>query len=79
QNTYQWFKEKGYYVDEKYDKTDKMKALELAFDLDRLALGVIYQHEGKPTYETLVREGNGPLYEKTFDKEILENLIQTYK
>ena len=79
QNTYQSFKEKGYYVDEKYDKTDKMKALELAFDLDRLALGVIYQHEGKPTYETLVREGNGPLYEKTFDKEILENLIQTYK
>jgi 2-oxoglutarate ferredoxin oxidoreductase subunit beta len=79
QNTYQWFKEKCYYVDENYDKTDKMKALETAFDLDRLALGVIYQREGKPTYETLVREGDTPMYEKTFDKSVLDTLINTYK
>lgn len=79
QNTYQWFKEKSYYVDEKYDKTDKMKALELAFDLDRLALGVIYQREGKPTYETLVREGDEPLYKKSLDTAALYKLIDTYK
>lgn len=79
QNTYQWFKEKGYYVDESHDKTNKMKALELAFDLDRLALGIIYQREGKPTYETLVREGSEPLYERSFDKEALGKLIETYK
>lgn len=79
QNTYQWFKEKGYYVDGSHDKTDKMKALELAFDLDRLALGILYQREGKSTYETLVREGSEPLYEKSFDKGALEKLIGTYK
>lgn len=79
QNTYQWFKEKSYYVDGNHDKTDKMKALELAFDLDRLALGVIYQREGKPTYETLVREGSAPLYEKSFDTGAFKKLIGTYK
>jgi 2-oxoglutarate/2-oxoacid ferredoxin oxidoreductase subunit beta len=79
QNTYQWFKEKTYYVDESYDKADKMKALEMAFNLERLALGIIYQNEGRPTYETLVREGDAPLYEKSFNKSALEKLIDTYK
>jgi 2-oxoglutarate ferredoxin oxidoreductase subunit beta len=79
QNTYQWFKEKSYYVDENHNKTDKSKALQIAFNLDRLALGIIYQSEGRPTYETLVREGEAPLYEKTFDKTALGKLIDTYK
>ena len=79
QNTYQWFKEKTYYVDENYDKTNKLKALETAFDIDRLALGIIYQSEGRQTYETLVREGDAPLYEKFFDKTALGKLIDTYK
>jgi 2-oxoglutarate/2-oxoacid ferredoxin oxidoreductase subunit beta len=79
QNTYQWFKEKSYYVDESYDKADKMKAMEIAFDLERLALGIIYQREGRPTYETLVREGDAPLYEKSFDPAVLEKLIEAYK
>lgn len=79
QNTYQWFKEKTYYVDENYDKTDKLKALETAFDMERLALGIIYQSEGRLTYETLVREGDTPLYEKSFDKTYFGKLIDTYK
>ena len=56
-----------------------MKALELAFDLERLALGIIYERLGKPTYETLVREGSEPLYEKPSDKAALGRLIETYK
>ncbi|NCQ05942.1 MAG: 2-oxoacid ferredoxin oxidoreductase [Candidatus Moranbacteria bacterium] len=78
QNTYQWFKEKCYYVDETHDKTGKMEALKLAFDLERLALGIIYERTGKPTYETLVREGDEPLYEKTFDDKALSTLIGKY-
>lgn len=79
QNTYQWFKEKGYYVDDTHDKTDKLKALELAFDLERLALGIIYQEEGKPTYESLVRQETAPLYEKSLDTAALEKLMATYQ
>lgn len=78
QNTYQWFKEKSYYVDESHDKEDKMKALEIAFDLDRLALGVIYQREGKPTYETLVREGDEPLYSRQLDMGKFDMLVKSF-
>ena len=79
QNTYQWFKEHCYLVDEKHDKKDKIKALELAFDFERLALGVIYQEEGRPTYETLVREGDAPLYQQELDPKALDTLIDSYK
>jgi 2-oxoglutarate ferredoxin oxidoreductase subunit beta len=79
QNTYQWFKEKSYYVDESHDKTDKFKALQIAFDLERLALGIIYQIEGKSTYETLIREDDEPLYKRSFDAGVLKKLIETYK
>ncbi|MGK2848517.1 MAG: thiamine pyrophosphate-dependent enzyme [Minisyncoccota bacterium] len=79
QNTYQWFKEKSYYVDEKHDNTDRMKALAIAFELDRLALGVIYQHTGRPSYETLVRTDMEPLYRQQRDVQALEKLINSYK
>lgn len=80
QNTYQWFKEMGYYVGEDYDKTDKLKALETVFNLDRLALGVIYQQEGRPSYETLVREGNEALSTRSLDRAAaLDQLMDTYK
>lgn len=79
QNTYQWFKEHTYYLDEHHDKTDKMKALEVAFDTERLALGILYQSAGRPTYETLVREGEEPLYKKSLDEEKLTALLQSYR
>lgn len=78
-NTYQWFKEKSYYVDETHDKTDRMQALALAFDLKRLALGIIYQRTGKPPYETLVRSGQEPLYGRSLNTRALSSLLDTYK
>lgn len=78
QNTYQWFKEHTYYL-EGHDKTDKMKALALAFDMERMPLGILYQEIGKPTYETLVRTGDEPLYERERDKQLLADLIKTYR
>lgn len=78
QNTYQWFKEHTYYL-EGHDKTDKMKVLALAFDMERMPLGILYQEVGKPTYETLVRTGDEPLYERERDKQLLTDLIKTYR
>lgn len=63
QNTYQWFKEHTYYLGAEYDRTDKKKAFEIALETEKMALGVIYQRDGKPTYETLVRSGDDPMYQ----------------
>lgn len=79
QNTYQWFKEHTYSLDEAYDKTDRMKAMEIAFDTERFALGVIYQEQGRPAYETLVRTGDEPLYARKSDRKNLEALMETYR
>lgn len=79
QNTYQWFKQNTFYLDEGHDKEDKMKALALAFNTERMPLGILYQKTGQPSYETLVREGDKPLYERVLDKARLEELIRSYR
>jgi hypothetical protein len=43
-----------------------------------MALGVLYQETGRPSYEQLVREGDEPLYTRKLDKEKLASLINTY-
>lgn len=79
QNTYQWFKEHTYSLDPGRDKSDKMEALRIALDQEKFALGIIYQETGKPTYETLVREGDEPLHERVFDTAKLSELIKSYR
>ena len=78
QNTYQWFKENTYYLDEAHEEGNRSKALDIAFNLEKMALGVIYQVAEKPSYETLVREGDEPLYKKSLDTEALSQLIEGY-
>ncbi len=79
QNTYQWFKEHTFYLDEAHDKADKMKALALAFDQEHMALGVLYQETGRPSYEGLVQKGDVPLHEQVRNKALLDGLIQSYR
>lgn len=61
-NTFQWFRERVYKLEEQsWDTSDRQKALELSFstfhDLActpeqcRVPIGVYYQETGKPTYE----------------------------
>lgn len=79
QNTYQWFKQNTYYLDETHDKADKMKALELAFQLEHMPLGILYQETGRSSYETLVRTGQESLHERVLDKEKLAEVIKNYQ
>ena len=50
-NTYDWFKEKVYKLEEEgYDYTDRQKALEKSFEWgDRIPIGIFYKEE-RPTY-----------------------------
>lgn len=79
QNTYQWFKQNTYYLDETHDKGDKMKALALAFELERMPLGILYQVSGRPSYETLVRSGDDALHKRAYDETKLNELIKSYR
>ena len=79
QNTYQWFKENTYYLDESYDAKDKKMALEKAFDTEKMALGVIYQESGKPDYGTKLGVSEQPLFQHQRDDQTLKKLIQSYR
>jgi len=56
-NTYDWYRQRVYKVEDEpgYDPTDRMKAFAKALEWgERIPIGVIYQAEGKPTYEDQV-------------------------
>jgi 2-oxoglutarate ferredoxin oxidoreductase subunit beta len=56
-NTYQWFRERIYKIDDTHDRTSKMAALEhaLAIDEFKVPLGVLYE-TSRPTYEESVAQ-----------------------
>ena len=46
-NTFKWYKDNTEPLAESYDPTDKMKALEVAFNNEKLATGIIYKNPNK--------------------------------
>lgn len=79
QNTYQWFKENTYYLDENHDLTDKIGAMGVAMDTERLALGVLYQSQEKMSYEEKLGITNEALFSQKRSNESLEKLIESYR
>jgi 2-oxoglutarate ferredoxin oxidoreductase subunit beta len=81
-NTYAWFNEHTYKLGEDYDPSNKMKALELAFQEDKLPLGIIYEENGKPTFEeqlTIYKENKDPLFKRNVDLNKLESFINSMR
>jgi 2-oxoglutarate ferredoxin oxidoreductase subunit beta len=80
-NTFQWFKEHTYYLED-HDSSDRQKAFEKATETEKMPLGVFYKSPPKPPFEEnigIYEEKQIPLYERDLDKEELGNLIETFK
>lgn len=68
-NTYKWFKENTYYLEDSYDSSDRIEAFKRATEEERLALGIFYLHP-KPTFEeglVAYEENKEPLYRRSVD------------
>lgn len=50
-NTFQWFRENTYYLDESHDASYRLKAFEKAIEKEKLPLGIFYINENKETFE----------------------------
>lgn len=79
-NTFKWYKENTYYVDETYDFKNKMKALEKSYETELLPLGIIYKSplNKKSFHENLAPYKNGdltPLYKREINSKKLEELL----
>ena len=81
-NTYKWFKEHTYYLEDSRDPYDRNEAFKKATESDKLPLGIFYISQEKATFEENigVYQGNDkPLYDREPDMEKLRNLIEKFK
>jgi len=80
-NTFQWFKEHTYSLDD-HDPTDRLKAFEKATETDKLPLGIFYTNPQKSTFEENIgtyKRNQVPLHERSPDMQKLNGLIETFK
>jgi 2-oxoglutarate ferredoxin oxidoreductase subunit beta len=78
-NTFKWYKDHTYYLDESYDPRDRGEAFRKAVEDDRFPLGVIYINNDNPTFEEnlpVYKRSSEPLYRRTVDFDKLERFIQ---
>ena len=80
-NTFQWFKEHTYYLEDSHDRADRGEAFKRTIEEDRLPLGIFYVNSDKKTFEENVgvyEKDGRPLYERKPDLERLRSLIETF-
>jgi 2-oxoglutarate ferredoxin oxidoreductase subunit beta len=78
-NTYQWFKEHTYYLDDSHDPLDRQAAFAKAIESDRFPLGVFYKNPNKKIFEEQLFHGGQPLYEKELNEGFFQELIESKK
>jgi 2-oxoglutarate ferredoxin oxidoreductase subunit beta len=78
-NTFQWFQEHTYYLEETHDPYDRKEAFHRALEQDKFPLGIFYINPGKPTFEQNVGvydQDKTPLvFRKEERIEKLQNLL----
>lgn len=77
-NTYKWFKENTYYVDDSYDPTARSAAMSKAFETEKFPLGILYVSPSRPTFEENVgvyAKNAAPLYKRRHNDEIIRDLM----
>ncbi|HEX3045024.1 MAG TPA: thiamine pyrophosphate-dependent enzyme [Bacillota bacterium] len=76
-NTYQWFKEHTYYLDESHDPANRAAAFSRATETAKLPLGIFYIHP-KQTFEDnlgIYHDNSDPLFKRKLDLGKLEEFI----
>ena len=76
-NTFAWYQQRTYILDETYDPTNKLSAMEKAMEFyDKIPLGVIYR-EDRPTFHQKhpVLKDGVPLLDVPVNRTALEKLI----
>jgi 2-oxoglutarate ferredoxin oxidoreductase subunit beta len=83
-NTYKWFKENTYYLEDSHDVHDQKLAFEKTMEKDKLPLGVFYINENKKTFEEnqlVYTRDDEPLYKRS-KKRLTQlsdsNILQRY-
>lgn len=79
-NTFKWFDENSYYLDDDYDPSDRAKAFEKSLEEEPFPLGIIYQSDHRKTFEedlTVSKNKKLPLYKNKIDMKKVEAEMRT--
>jgi len=80
-NTYQWFKDNTYYLEDSYDCHDRNLAFNKVTEKDKLPLGVFYINSDKTPFEEnigIYEQDKTPLFNRNLNYEKLEVLIEKF-
>jgi 2-oxoglutarate ferredoxin oxidoreductase subunit beta len=80
-NTFQWYSSRVYKLDELYDATDRLKAMEKAMEWDEhIPIGILYKKE-KPAFNDKIEflKGNQVLIEKQLDMEKIKGYLEDFR
>ena len=81
-NTFKWFKEYTYYLEDSHDPHDRTAAFERSVETDKLPLGIFYVEPAKVSFEdglAVYRERTDPLYTRIPDRDKVEHLIDSFR
>lgn len=81
-NTFKWFKERTYYLDDTHDPHDRKAAFSRAIETDKLPLGLFYVNSEKTSFEASLapyRDGREPLYRRGVDTVALKALVDSFR
>jgi 2-oxoglutarate ferredoxin oxidoreductase subunit beta len=82
-NTYQWFKQNTYYLEDSYIPNDRVKAFERSIETEKFPLGIFYLNPDKVTFEETesnAKKSKLNVFERRSNrKEKLKAFINNYK
>jgi 2-oxoglutarate ferredoxin oxidoreductase subunit beta len=81
-NTYKWYKDNTWHIDESHDPLDRSEAFRLATVKDGLPLGIFYKNERRVPFGENIpayRSDDTPLYAREVNLEKLAALIDSKK
>ncbi len=82
-NTYEWFRENSYYLEDSHDPEDRVEAFRRASEKDRLPLGVFYVNPGKRSFEEnlgVYATDDTPIHQRPLDRrERLDSLLRSMR
>jgi len=78
-NSFKWYKDRCYRIDESHHPADWDSAMKLAYEWgDKIPIGLIYENE-RPSFEKRIGvSSNLPLIHSPFEKAALKKIIESY-
>ena len=79
-NTYQWFEDNTYYLEDSHDPYDIEQAFKKSMETDKFPLGIFYINQDKKTFEEnleVYSEDQTPIYKRKVNMDNLKELIDS--